>query len=192
VRPLRGCTLIFAARICSAKVGWLAARVQHSLLILRLAYACIWADGLASLASFGGSSARRALAYSVRLIRLPLAHGNSRADLCGYTAVEDSDCDNSVHSPEEEIRTQLLQWCASACDLGKRGHLRPGLRDRRDKAPLSDSLLTRIMHDVAKGMLLALNCGDSAWRVKPPMSTYTLNGVSRLSAGRARGQSLHA
>jgi hypothetical protein len=71
VRPLRGCTLIFAARICCAEVGWLAARVQHSLLILRLAYACIWADGLASLASFGGSSARRALAYSVRLIRLP-------------------------------------------------------------------------------------------------------------------------
>ena len=39
----------------------------------------------------------------------------------------------------------------------------------------ANSLLTRVMHDVAKGMPSALNRGSCAWRVKPRMSSYTLN-----------------
>jgi len=57
--------------------------------------------------------------------------------------------------------------------LGKRGPLRRWLSDQRDEASLPDSLLTRVMHDVAKGMLPALNRGSCAWRVKPRMSSYT-------------------
>lgn len=53
--------------------GWLAgcagsAQPLDSATCMRLH---IWADGLACLARFAGSSARKALAYSVRLIRLP-------------------------------------------------------------------------------------------------------------------------
>ena len=43
----------------------------------------------------------------------------------------------------------------------------------KDEASPSDSLLTRVMHDVAKGVPPALNRGRSACRVKPRMSTYT-------------------
>jgi hypothetical protein len=51
-----------------AIAGWLAGwRAQHSLLILRLACACIWPVGLACLASFRGSN----FSQGARLLRPP-------------------------------------------------------------------------------------------------------------------------
>lgn len=108
-------------------------------------------------------------------VRTEIAGRNS----CGCTAVAvrrtvEGSCSRllSTH-PKREFRSQLQRRSTSAAMLGKRGPLRRWSSDQRDEASLPDSLLTRVMHDVANGMLPALNRGSCAWRVKPRMSSYT-------------------
>ena len=141
------------------------------------AYMGRWTCMSSSLCGLQRSQGARLLRppHPSAFVRTEIAGRNS----CGCTAVAvrrtvEGYCSRllSTH-PKRKIRYQLQRRSTSAAMLGKRGPLRRWSSDQRDEASLPDSLLTRVMHDVAKGMLPALNRGSCAWRVKPRMSSYT-------------------
>ena len=121
---MRGTHAYIAARICASEVGWLA---QHSLWILRLAYACIWADGLACLApnggpTFAGRSPPPSASSECLLAHTEIVEQNVRLHYGRSSSLRPCPL-------ARKGKIQLALHISSACSLGKRGHLRSGSRD---------------------------------------------------------------